>query len=69
MDIEGLSMALSMSKVQQQWGVAMLKNSIDSASTMESGLMDIMDASNAMTKQAMELSVNPEIGSNFDMSV
>ena len=63
MDIPELSMALSMNRVQQDWGVAMLKNNLDSLSNVGSAVAEMMDTS------AMELSVNPDIGANIDFKV
>ena len=63
MDIPELSMALSMSRVQQDWGTAMLKNSLDSLSNVGSAVAEMMDTS------AMELSVNPDLGANIDLKV
>ncbi len=63
MDIPELSMALSMSKVQQDWGVAMLSNSLDSLSAVGETVAEMMDTS------AMELSVNPDLGANIDLKV
>ncbi len=62
MDIAGLSTQLSQVNIQNQYGVAMLSKSLDSLETQGASLVSMMDRS-------MELSVNPYIGSNFDMSV
>ncbi len=61
MDIPELSMALSMSRVQQDWGTAMLANSLDMLSNVGEGITEMMDTS------AMELSVNPNVGANIDI--
>ena len=61
MDIPELSMALSMSRVQQDWGTAMLANSLEMLSDVGGSLAEMMDTS------AMELSVNPNIGANIDL--
>ena len=63
MDIPELSMALSMNKVQSDWGVAMLSKSLDSLSEVGETVAEMMDTS------AMELSVNPGIGANIDLRV
>ena len=63
MDIPELSMALSMSKVQQDWGTAMLSQSLDSLSEVGATVAEMMDTS------AMELSVNPDIGGTIDLRV
>ncbi|MDE5938909.1 MAG: YjfB family protein [Lachnospiraceae bacterium] len=63
MDIAGLSMAMSSAKTNDAFGVAMLAKSLDQAETTGSQVVGMMDAA------AMELSVNPHIGGNFDMTV
>ncbi|MBE5858590.1 MAG: putative motility protein [Butyrivibrio sp.] len=63
MDIPELSMALSMSKVQSDWGTAMLSKSLDNLSEVGATVAEMMDTS------AMELSVNPDIGGNIDLKV
>lgn len=63
MDIAGLSMAMSTAKTNDTYGVAMLAKTLDQAKTTGSQVVGMMDAA------AMELSVNPHIGGNFDMTV
>ncbi len=63
MDIPELSMALSMSKVQTDWGTAMLSESLDSLSEVGATVADMMDTA------AMELSVNPDVGGTIDLRV
>lgn len=63
MDIAGLSMAMSASQVNSAFGVAMLSKSLDAASSTGTQITDMIDAA------AMELSVNPSVGANFDMYV
>ncbi len=63
MDIAQLSMAMSASQVQSAFGVAMLSQSLDTAAVAGNQITSMIDAS------AMELSVNPAIGANFDMYV
>lgn len=62
MDIPGLSMNLSQINLQSRVGVAMLGKSLDSAESAGAAMVDMMN-------QSMELSVNPSVGANFDMSV
>lgn len=57
-DIASLSMVQSSVKLGSDVGVAMLSKSLDNLEV----------AGESLTK-AMELSVNPSIGGNFDMSV
>jgi hypothetical protein len=63
MDIAGLSMAMSASQVNSAFGVAMLSKSLDAASTAGDQITSMIDAA------AMERSVNPAVGANFDMYI
>lgn len=62
MDIAGLSTALSSVNTLNQVGTAMLSKTLDTQESQGAALVNMMDRS-------MELSVNPNIGANFDMSV
>ncbi len=62
MDIAGLSTSLANVNTMNQVGTAMLSKSLDTAEAQGESLIAMMDRS-------MELSVNPYVGSNFDMSV
>lgn len=63
MDIAGLSTSLSQIQTQNSYGVAMLSKSLDTNEQMGASLISMMNRS------TMEQSVNPHIGSQFDMSV
>lgn len=63
MDIALVSMALAQTQSLSQVGVAVLDNAMESSEIAGQGLMKMMDAA------AMERSVNPAVGSNFDMLV
>ena len=63
MDIAGLSVNLSQSSVLTQVGTAILDKALDTNEALGQGLISIIDSA------AMERSVNPHIGSNFDMLV
>lgn len=63
MDIAALSMAMSSVNTQSAYGVAMLSKSLDQASSTGDQIVGMMDAA------AMELSVNPHIGSNIDILI
>lgn len=63
MNIEELSMAMSMANTQNAYGVAMLSKSLEQVSSTGEQIVGMMDAA------AMELSVNPHIGGNIDISV
>lgn len=63
MDIPALSMALSQSKVMNDVGTAVLSKTMDTNEALASDVVNMIDRS------TMELSVNPHIGSNFDVSV
>lgn len=58
MDIASLSTALSMSQVNNDVGILMLSKQLDTAEA----------AGDSMIKM-MELSVNPHIGANIDVSI
>ncbi|MCR4762153.1 MAG: YjfB family protein [Lachnospiraceae bacterium] len=62
MDIPQLSMAMSQNRLMQDFGVAMLDMSLENMQTQGGALADIM-------RSSMELSVNPDIGANIDLSV
>lgn len=63
MDIEGLSTALAQTDLLQKVGIAVLDKQLDMSREVGAELMEIMDSA------AMELSVNPAVGSNFDMRI
>jgi hypothetical protein len=63
MDIASISMALAQTKSLSKVGVAVLDKAMESNEIAGQGIMKMMDAA------AMERSVNPSIGSNFDMLV
>ena len=60
MDIAKLSMSMSTVQTNTAYGVAMLSKSLDAASSTGEQLVSMMDSA------AMERSVNPAVGSNFD---
>lgn len=63
MDIAGLSTALSNVSLQSQVSVAVLSKAMDTSEALGDGMVEMLDAA------AMELSVNPNVGANFDMRV
>lgn len=63
MDIAGLSMAMSTNQVQTQVSTAVLSKSMDTLETLGQGMVEMIDAA------AMEQSVNPGVGGNFDMRI
>ena len=63
MDIARLSMAMSASQTQSAFGVAMLSKSLDTMKETGEQITEMIDA------VAMERSVNPSVGANFDMYV
>ena len=62
MDIPGLSTALANVSLQNQVSTAVLSKALDSNENLGASLINMMDRS-------MELSVNPAVGSNFDLYV
>ncbi|MDE7476542.1 MAG: YjfB family protein [Lachnospiraceae bacterium] len=63
MDIPGLSMYMAQSNVLSDVGTAMLAKSLDQAEVVSKTMTDMLDAS------ALELSVNPDVGANIDISI
>lgn len=63
MDIAGLSMNLSMIDTSSKVGVAMLSKSMDTNEALGQGLVNMIDAA------AVERSVNPSVGGNFDVRI
>jgi len=63
MDIASVSMALAQTQTLSQVGVAVLDKAMENSEITGQGIVRMMDAA------AMERSVNPAIGSNFDMLV
>ena len=63
MDIVSISMAMAQTNSLSKVGVAVLENAMEANEIAGQGIMKMMDAA------AMERSVNPAIGSNFDMVV
>lgn len=63
MDIAGLSVSLSQINTLNQVGTAVLDKALDTTEVLGQGLVSMIDAA------AMERSVNPHIGSNFDVIV
>lgn len=58
MDITALSTSMSLANVQSDVGVAVLAKNLDVIEDMSDGM-----------KKMMELSVNPNLGANIDVSV
>ncbi len=58
MDIAGLSMDMSMIRVQSQASIAILDNSIENMEVMGDGMRKILESS-----------VTPHLGQNIDVSV
>lgn len=63
MDIAALSVSMSRSSALTNVGTAMLSKSLDTNQVLGKGLVDMID------KAGMERSVNPAVGSRFDMLV
>ncbi len=63
MDIAGVSTALSNVSLQSKVGVAVLSKAMDTNEALGAGMVEMIDSA------AMERSVNPSVGSNFDMWV
>ena len=63
MDIASVAMAVNHGASLNKVGTAMLSKAMDTNESLGKGLVEMIDAA------AMERSVNPHIGSNFDMLV
>ncbi|MBO5387271.1 MAG: YjfB family protein [Lachnospiraceae bacterium] len=63
MDIARISTTLSSINTQSQIGVKLLDKALETNDILGNGLVDMMN------KSVMEQSVNPDIGSNFDMYI
>lgn len=63
MDIAGLSTALSNISLQSRVSIAVLDRAMEAEEALGSGIVEMMDAA------AMELSVNPGVGANFDIRI
>lgn len=63
MDIPALSMALANVTTANDVGMAVLSKAMDQNEIQGAGLVNMIDAA------AMERSVNPAVGANFDVSV
>ncbi len=61
MDVPALSMALANVRTANEVGMAVLSKAMDQNEIQGAGLVNMIDAA------AMERSVNPAVGSNFDM--
>lgn len=61
--IANTAMALSRNKTMDQVGTKMLSNALDAQEAAGAGLMKMIDSA------AMERSVTPYLGGNFDASV
>lgn len=69
MNIARISMGLSQANLQNAYGVAMLKKTMDVNEQMGESTINMMNSMNLANKQSMELSVNPNIGSQLDLFV
>lgn len=67
MDIAALSMGMAQSRLMSSVGYAVLGNVLDSMESAGSQISELLGS--APTASSMELSVNPHIGANFDISV
>lgn len=63
MDIASVSMALANAELGNKVGTAMLDKAMETGEDLATGLLEMIDAA------AMERSVNPAVGSNFDMRI
>ena len=65
MDIAALSSAMKHSSLKQQVGVSVLKMAMDASEVQIENIEKMLEESTKL----MELSVNPELGGNIDITV
>ena len=63
MDIASLAMNMKAVSTMEKVGTAVLSKALDTNEALGDGLVQMLDAA------AMERSVNPAVGGNFDMSI
>lgn len=63
MDIAAVSMALANIDVMSKVGTAVLDKTMETNEALGAGMVEMIDAA------AMELSVNPNVGSNLDLRI
>lgn len=63
MDIAGLSMSLAQVELGGKIGTAVLDKTMETNEELGAGLLQMIDAA------AMERSVNPAVGGNFDFKI
>lgn len=63
MDIAGLSMSMATTDTLSKVGTAVLSKAMDTNEAMGQGIVNMIDAA------AMERSVQPSVGANFDVRV
>lgn len=63
MDIAGISMDMANVSLQSKVSTAVLDKTMDVNEALGNGLIEMIDAA------AMEQSVNPNVGANFDLRV
>ncbi len=66
MDIASLSTSMAMSGLKTDWGMKMMSKAMDTAEIQGAELTQMIQSAGAAQ---MELSVNPYVGGQFDMSV
>lgn len=72
MDIANISMGLSKSNLLNDVSTAMLSKTLDMSESTGAAITEMLNSSACVNvgadKHAMELSVNPDIGANIDIS-
>ena len=62
MDIPAFSMSLARIEIENSVGIAMLSKSLDTMETTGAAMVQMMS-------QSLELTVNPNVGGNIDLSL
>lgn len=71
MDIASISMGLARSNLLTDVSNAMLSKTLDMSQSMGTAMTEMLDAASVnvdASRHAMELSVNPDLGANIDIS-
>ncbi|MCR5716143.1 MAG: YjfB family protein [Lachnospiraceae bacterium] len=64
--VSNMAMSMQSAQLQSAVGISMLKNSIDLGEQQATAVSEVLSS---VSPSAMELSINPNVGGNIDISV
>lgn len=64
--VSNMAMSMQSAQLQSAVGISMLKNSIDLGEQQATAVNEVLSS---VSPSAMELSINPNVGGNIDISV